>query len=75
MNVACGAATSLNDVVRLIGEIVGRPIEISYAPGRVGDVKHSLADIGEARTHLGYRAAVSFPEGLRRTVDWYASRA
>jgi UDP-glucose 4-epimerase len=74
MNVACGAATTLNDVVRLIGEIMGRTIEINYAPGRVGDVKHSLADITEARTRLGYRAAVSFPEGLRRTVDWYSTR-
>jgi nucleoside-diphosphate-sugar epimerase len=74
MNVACGAATSLNDVVRLLGEILGRAIEISYDPGRVGDVKHSLADIGEARSRLGYRAAVSFPEGLRNTVEWYAAR-
>jgi UDP-glucose 4-epimerase len=74
MNVACGAATSLNDVVRLLDEMLGKRIEIDYAKGRVGDVKHSLADIGEARARLGYRAAVSFPEGLRRTVDWYASR-
>jgi len=75
MNVACGAATTLNDVVRLLGEILGsgRPIEITYVPGRVGDVKHSLADIAEARARLGYRAAISFPEGLRRTFDWYAS--
>jgi nucleoside-diphosphate-sugar epimerase len=74
MNVACGAATTLNDVVRLLGEILGKPIEISYAKGRVGDVKHSLADIGEARARIGYRAAVSFPDGLRRTFDWYAAR-
>jgi nucleoside-diphosphate-sugar epimerase len=73
-NVACGAATTLNDVVRLIGEIVGRSIPVTYAPGRVGDVKHSLADITAARSQLGYRAAISFPEGLRRTVDWYKSR-
>jgi UDP-glucose 4-epimerase len=74
MNVACGAATSLNDVVRLLGEILGHEIEVNYSPGRVGDVKHSLADITEARTRLGYRAAVAFPEGLRRTVDWYAGK-
>jgi len=74
MNVACGAATSLNDVVHLLGDLTGKPIEINYAPGRTGDVKHSLADITEARTRLGYRAAVSFHEGLRRTVDWYAGK-
>ena len=71
-NVACGAAATLNDVVKLLGELMGKRIEISYVPGRVGDVKHSLADITEARTRLGYKAAVSFPEGLRRTLAWYS---
>src|SRR4051795_11856877 len=44
-NVACGAATTLNDVVKQLGELLGKKIEITYSPGRVGDVKHSLADI------------------------------
>ena len=73
-NVACGAATSLNDVVRLVAEIVGHPVPVSYVPGRVGDVKHSLADVTAARTRLGYQGAISFAEGLRRTVAWYAAR-
>jgi len=74
-NVACGAATTLNEVVLLIGEIVGRPVAVTYAPGRVGDVRHSLADITAARDRLGYRAAVSFRDGLARTVSWYAGRS
>ena len=73
-NVACGAATSLNDVVRLVAEIVGHPVPITYASGRVGDVKHSLADVTAARTRLGYRGEISFAEGLQRTVAWYAAR-
>ena len=74
-NVACGAAIDLNDVVKVVGEIVGHPVPITYAPGRVGDVKHSLADITAARERLGYRGAISFAEGLRRTIAWYAGRA
>jgi UDP-glucose 4-epimerase len=73
-NVACGAAINLNDVVKLVGEIVGHAVPVSYVPGRVGDVKHSLADITAARERLGYRAAISFTEGLRRTVAWYAGQ-
>jgi len=73
-NVACGAATTLNDVVKQLGELLGKKIEITYSPGRVGDVKHSLADITEARTRLGYKAAVSFAEGLKRSVAWYRER-
>jgi nucleoside-diphosphate-sugar epimerase len=73
-NVACGVATNLNDVVKLIGEALGRPIPITYAERRVGDVKHSLADVSAARTRLGYQGAVSFEEGLRRTIAWYTER-
>jgi len=73
-NVACGTAIDLNQVVNLIGELVGHAVPITYAPGRVGDVKHSLADITAAREQLGYRGAVSFTEGLKRTVAWYAGQ-
>ena len=72
-NVACGAATTLNEVVKLVSDIVGHPVPITYAKGRVGDVKHSLADITAARERLGYRGAISFAEGLKRTAAWYAS--
>ena len=74
-NVACGVATTLNEVVRLLREIVGQAVGVTYASGRVGDIRHSLADITAARDRLGYRAAVSFREGLERTVSWYAARA
>jgi len=73
-NVACGEATSLNEVVEVLGGVLGRKIPVTYAPARVGDVRHSLGDIGAARERLGYRAAVSFSEGLARTVAWYAAR-
>ncbi|MFL5307345.1 MAG: SDR family oxidoreductase [Polyangia bacterium] len=72
-NVACGAATTLNEVVKLVSDIVGHPVPITYQQGRVGDVKHSLADITAARERLGYRGAISFAEGLKRTAAWYAS--
>jgi nucleoside-diphosphate-sugar epimerase len=74
-NVACGAATTLNEVVKLISEITGKPLKAEYAPGRVGDVKHSLAAIDEARTRLGYKGAIDFREGLKRTIAWYAAKA
>jgi UDP-glucose 4-epimerase len=70
-NVACGVATTLTEVVSLIGDLLGRRIEARHDPERAGDIKHSLADIAAARAALGYSAAVSFAEGLRRTIDWY----
>ena len=77
-NIGCGHAIDLNQVVALIGDIVAdgtdRRIQAKHEPERAGDIKHSWADIGAARKQLGYRAAVSFAEGLRRTIDWYKSQ-
>jgi len=71
-NVAVGAATTLNEVVKQLEPLLGHPIPITYAPRRVGDVMHSLADIEAARRVLGYKGEISFAEGLRRTLEWYA---
>jgi UDP-glucose 4-epimerase len=70
-NVACGQATNLLEVVQVIGAIVGKQIAPTHAPPRVGDIKHSLADITKAKTMLGYEGRVSFAEGIERTVAWY----
>jgi nucleoside-diphosphate-sugar epimerase len=73
-NVACGSAVDLNTVIQMVGEMTGRPLSARYEPSRAGDVKHSLADIGEAVQRLGYTPAVDFAEGLRRTVAWFKGR-
>ena len=38
---------------------------------RRGDILHSQADIRKAQKRMGYTPAVTFQEGLRRTVEWY----
>jgi nucleoside-diphosphate-sugar epimerase len=73
-NVACGERTTLLDVLAALSGIVGHEIVPRFEPRRTGDIKHSLADIGLARSVLGYTASVDFAEGLRRTVAWYRDR-
>jgi nucleoside-diphosphate-sugar epimerase len=71
MNIACGERISLNDLARVIAEALNSTEKPRYAPERVGDVKHSLADIGRAEALIGYVPKVKFAEGIRRTIDWY----
>jgi UDP-N-acetylglucosamine 4-epimerase len=40
-----------------------------FGPERVGDVKHSLANIDKARNLLGYEPLVSVEEGLEKTFN------
>jgi nucleoside-diphosphate-sugar epimerase len=42
---------------------------------RLGDVRHSHADISAARRDLGYEPAVTFRDGLARTLAWFGDRA
>jgi nucleoside-diphosphate-sugar epimerase len=66
-NVACGDETTLNELVRSIGELSGRPVEATYTPRKPGDLERSLADISRAREALGYEPAIDVPRGLERT--------
>jgi UDP-N-acetylglucosamine/UDP-N-acetyl-alpha-D-glucosaminouronate 4-epimerase len=69
-NVGCGTTHTLNDLCWGIEAHTGRPLRIEYGPEREGDVRHSMADIAAARERLRYDPAISFQEGLKRTVRW-----
>jgi UDP-glucose 4-epimerase len=71
MNIACHHATTLNQILDLLGELLGKDIQADYQPPRAGDVKHSLADISRAKDVIGYEPEVYFEEGLRKAIDWY----
>ena len=72
-NVGCAARVSLNEVLRALGRITGKPLEAKYEPPRDGDIRDSLADISQAKEFLGYDPQVSFEDGLSRTFEWYRS--
>jgi nucleoside-diphosphate-sugar epimerase len=71
INVATGGRISLNQLFEAMKRLVGATVEPVYAEPRAGDVTDSQADISLAREILGYEPAVSFENGLERTVDWY----
>jgi len=76
-NVGCGKGTSLNELFKLIRESMGetgldvKGAQPSHEEPRLGDIRHSRADITKAQKLLGYEPAVSVSEGLQRSIDWY----
>ena len=73
-NVATGRRVTLNETFKLLQNLTSYNGSPLHGAERGGDIKHSLADISQAEQCLGYKAAVDFEEGLRRTVDWYRSQ-
>ena len=71
INIACGKNTTINELYRLIAEIIGVDIEPIYAPPRPGDVRHSLADVSKAKRLLKIEEVVDLRRGLERTIAWY----
>ncbi len=71
-NIACGRSITINQLVDMINEILGKNIEPVYKEPRPGDIKHSLADISRART-FGYEPESDFKEELRETIRWFSN--
>ena len=70
-NIACGQKTSLLQLFNGLKKEAGSLLQPIHAPERIGDVKHSLADITKAKQLLGYTPSVSVEEGLKKTFHWY----
>jgi nucleoside-diphosphate-sugar epimerase len=66
-NIACGDATTLNELLAYIGELSGKPVEAVYADRQPGDLPRSQADISRAKAVLGYEPALDVRAGLERT--------
>ncbi len=73
-NVACGRRTSLLELVALLNGLLGTSIAPTHTAPRVGDVKHSQADVERAKADLGYRPTTDMKEGLRRCLEWRRGR-
>ena len=68
-NVAASAPATVNEVAAAIGAVLGKPVEKTFAPLRVGDIRDSWADVSAAREVLGWEPTVDLEDGLRRTVE------
>ena len=75
-NMAVGDRTTLNDLFRLIRDTlvphgVSPDTQPTYRDFRAGDVRHSLADVGKARTLLGYEPTHRLAQGVGVAMPWY----
>ena len=66
-NIGKGSNISINDLARLVINIVGKNLEPVYQDPRPGDIKHSLADIAKAKA-CGYNPKYTLERGLKETI-------
>ena len=70
-NIAYGGREYLIDIYYTLTKALGKEIEPKFGPDRVGDIKHSNADISKAKEMLGYNPDWSFERGIKAAIEWY----
>jgi UDP-N-acetylglucosamine 4-epimerase len=70
-NIAYGGREYLIDIYDMLCDALGKSIEPVFGPDRPGDIKHSNADIGNAKEWLGYDPEYSFEDGIKLAIEWY----
>jgi nucleoside-diphosphate-sugar epimerase len=74
-NLGSGDEISIGGLVQLVGEILGKELQIEHERGRdrpdSSEVDRLVSDNRRAREVLGWEPTVSLREGLTRTVAWF----
>jgi UDP-glucuronate 4-epimerase len=70
-NLGESATTSVNELVALLEDALGKKATIDRRPPQLGDVPLTYADVSLARERLGYRPRTPIADGIRRYVAWY----
>ncbi|MGV3757133.1 MAG: SDR family oxidoreductase [Verrucomicrobiota bacterium] len=73
-NAATGHSVNLLDLVQDLNDLTGQSIKPRFEPGRAGDVRSSLADNSAAEKAFGYKATITWKEGLAKTLEFYRAQ-
>ena len=74
LNVAGGAPCSMRDVTDIVGELLGREVQVVRSAPQPGDVVRTGGATDRIADALGWRPEVRLRDGLSRQVDWHVSR-
>jgi UDP-glucose 4-epimerase len=66
-NIGQGRSVTINELAKLVIDIVNKDVAVVYDEARAGDIRHSLADIRKAES-FGYRPEHDLKRGLEETI-------
>lgn len=72
-NISSGAGTSLNDLIGMLEDVIGRTVEVQHLPGRLFDVPVSVLSNDLAREELNWAPSITMREGIAHTTEWMKS--
>ena len=70
-NIAFGERITLNELYEKIAKLLNSDIKQIHGPDRAGDIRHSLADIAQAKKYLQYNPRYDMNKGIELAIEWY----
>jgi len=70
-NIASGKKLSIINLAKDIMGLMGKNLKPVYEKSRIGDIRHSFADISKAKIELNFEPKFSLNEGLKETLNWF----
>lgn len=74
-NVAVGKNYTVLELYNIIASALGQKVKPQFREAREGDIHDSLADISKAREVLDYKPTTHLDEGVKRSLEFFKSRA
>jgi nucleoside-diphosphate-sugar epimerase len=72
-NVAGGGATTMNELIEIVGAAVGAPVVLDRREAQHGDVRATGGDISRTAPALGWHPQTSLRDGVAAQVTWHRS--
>jgi UDP-N-acetylglucosamine 4-epimerase len=73
-NIAYGGRESLCNIYKRLCFALGKDYEPLYGKERMGDIKHSYADITKSKRKINYNPEWNFTEGILKVIDFYEGK-
>jgi GDP-L-fucose synthase len=71
VNIGVGFEISIKDLVHQVARLTGYQGRIVWDPTKPNGQPRRMLDTTRAWERFGFKARISFEEGLKRTIEWY----
>jgi dTDP-L-rhamnose 4-epimerase len=75
INVGSGQAVTVRGIAERMAKVLGKDVAPQITGRyRMGDIRHCVADVDEARRLLGFEPRVPLEEGMERLAEWLSTQ-
>jgi GDP-L-fucose synthase len=75
VNLGSGMEINIKDLAYLIASLTGYKGQLVWDTTKPNGQPRRALDVSRAQQYFGFKAQVTFEEGLRRTIEWYRKKS